>query len=90
MLHLPCYICIGILGLLLVVQTIQNHRITLALHSRILESKGMDGIPEEHPLADMLGKLKVEPQTNEQKRLMKTAQERIHFKIPGMPEFKGR
>lgn len=50
----------------------------------------MDGIPEEHPLADMLGKLKVEPQTNEQKRLMKTAQERIHFKIPGMPEFKGR
>jgi len=90
-LHLACYISNGILALLLVILSLRHEKLVKELINKILESKGMEGIPEEHPIADILGKLHkeaTEPQTPEQKRLMKTAQERIHFTIPNMGPMK--
>lgn len=91
--HLVCYISNGLLALLLVIQQMQSNRINKGLIDKILENKGLNSIPEEHPVADMIAKLnekKVEPLTETQKRLMKNAQERVRFNIPGMPMFKGK
>jgi hypothetical protein len=90
-LHLPCYICIGTLALLLVIQHLQNNRTSRGLLDRILESKGAAVLPDEHPIVDMISKLtgeSKEPLTEMQKRLIKNSQQRVNFKIPGMPEFK--
>jgi DNA polymerase III sliding clamp (beta) subunit (PCNA family) len=91
MLHLPCYISSGLLALMLVVREYQHSRITKGLIDKILENRGMTALPESHPVADMLTKLKEEakePLTEQQKRLMKNADQRVRFRIPGMPEFK--
>ena len=84
--HLPCYICIVTLALMLVTQTILNHRTHKELLDRVLESKGMAALPDEHPVADMLNKLKSEAE----KPPAKLQQQRVHFTIPGMPEFKSK
>lgn len=89
--HLLCYISSGILGLMLVIQQFQHNRTNRGLLDRILESKGMTALPEEHPVADLITKLKEQgaaPLTEQQKRLMKNASQRVSFKIPGMPEFR--
>lgn len=78
----------SLLFVMLVIREYQNNRIHKGLIDKILESRGMTGIPEEHPIADLLGKLKEEakePVTAEQKRLMKNARERVTFRIPNMP-----
>lgn len=74
----------GVLGLLLVIREFQNQRMIKSLLDRILENHGMAALPENHPVADLLGKLK-ETTTEAQRGTIKKAQERIHFKIPGMP-----
>jgi hypothetical protein len=80
----------GVLGLLLVIREFQNQRMIKSLLDRILENHGMAALPESHPVADMLNKLKEQPQTEQQRRVIKAAQEGIQFKIPGMPTFRGK
>ena len=89
--HLACYISSALLALLLAIQQYQHNRTNRGLLDRILESKGMNPLPDEHPLSDAIGKLKGEPVTDEQKRFIKAAQNRVRFDIPNMgPQFKGK
>lgn len=87
MLHLPCFILSGLLGLMLVVQQFQHNRTNRGLIDKILESKGMTGLPDEHPLAEAVASLKPknEPLTEQRKKEMLS---RVRFKIPGMPEYR--
>jgi hypothetical protein len=88
-LHLPCYILSGLLALMLVIREQQHSRIHKGLIDKILESRGMEKLPDEHPLVDAITKLagdSKEPLTPEQKRLMATAKERVRFNIPNMPQ----
>lgn len=79
----------ALLMAMLVIREYQHSRIHKGLIDRILESRGMERLPDEHPVADLLGKLKQEakePVSAEQKRLMKNARERVTFRIPNMPD----
>lgn len=84
MLHLACYISNGLLALLLVIQQHQHNKTNRGLIDRILEHQGLSPLPEDHPLAEAIGKLKGETLTPEQKRLIKQAQGRVRFDIPNM------
>ena len=91
MLHLPCYICVGLLALLLVIQQFQNNRITTALHDRILESKGMEPVPKVETINKMVDAFKEKRTPYNQEELtkkVKAAQARVSFRIPNMPEQK--
>ena len=89
MLHLPCYICIVSLALLLAVQQYQHNRTNRGLIDKILESKGLNPLPDEHPLAEAVTKIKNanEPLTEKRKQEML---ERVRFNIPNMPILKGK
>ena len=89
MLHLPCYILSGLLGLMLVIQQFQHNRTNRGLIDKILENRGMAPLPDEHPLVDAVTKLakKDEPLTEKRKAEMLA---RVRFNIPGMPMFKGK
>ena len=83
--HLVCYISSGLLALLLAVQQYQHNRTNRGLIDKILESKGLNPLPDEHPLAEAVKKLaKPEPLTEKRKMEML---ERVRFKIPGMPQY---
>ena len=85
MLHLPCYILSGLLALMLVTREYQNNRIHRGLIDKILESRGLNPLPDEHPLVEAVKTLaKPEAQTEEQRRLIRTAQQRVKFNIPNM------
>lgn len=89
MLHLHCYILSGLLGLMLVIRDLQHQRTIKSLMDRILQNHGMAALPESHPVADLLGKIaevKEEAKEPQKKKMV----ERIVFKIPGMPVFKGK
>lgn len=92
--HLPCYISSGLLALLLVIQQLQHNRITMALHNRILESKGLEPVPKVEVINKMIEAVMPErkPYNQEQERLIRQAQRkaglRVHFEIPGMPTLK--
>lgn len=89
MLHLPCYILSGLLALTLVIRDLQHQRTVKSLLDRILQNHGMAALPENHPVADLLGKIsevKEEAKEPSKKKMV----ERISFKIPGMPVFKGK
>lgn len=85
--HLPCYILSGLLALMLVIREFQHSRINQGLIDKILESRGMAPLPNEHPLAEAVASLvkKDEPLTEKRKAEML---ERVRFKIPGMPEYR--
>lgn len=89
MLHLPCFILSGLLGLLLVVREAQNHRIQKGLIDKILVSRGSDELPSS-PVEKAISKLTEErkPYSPEQEKAIKDAKSRVHFQIPGMPSFK--
>jgi hypothetical protein len=83
--HLACYISSGLLALLLAVQQYQHNRTNRGLIDKILESKGLNPLPDEHPLAEAVKQLaKPEPLTEKRKMEML---ERVRFKIPGMPQY---
>ena len=86
--HLPCYISSGILALLLVIQTIQHNRTNRGLIDKILESRGMTPLPDEHQLVETVKKLAAKEPLTEQRK--KELLERVRFKIPGMPEYVGK
>lgn len=89
--HLPCYICVGLLALLLVAQQWQHNRITAALHDRILESKGLEPVPKVETINKMVDAFKEKRTPYNQEELTKKvreAQKRVHFNIPNMPDFK--
>jgi hypothetical protein len=93
--HLPCYISSGLLALLLVIQQIQNNRITAALHDRILESKGLEPVPKVEAINKMVDALLPDriPYNQGHKDLEKKvreAQMRVRFNIPGMPQEKAK
>ena len=91
MLHLPCYICVGLLALLLVIQQLQHNRITTALHDRILESKGMEPVPKVETINKMVDAFKEKRTPYNQEELtrkIRAAQARTRFNIPNMPEQK--
>jgi hypothetical protein len=83
--HLVCYISSGLLALMLVIQQHQHNRTNRGLIDKILESRGLNPLPDEHPLAEAIGKLKEQPLTEQRKKEML---ERVRFKIPGMPEMR--
>lgn len=84
-LHLACYISSGLLALLLAVQQYQHNRTNRGLIDKILESRGLNPLPDEHPLAEAVKQLsKPEPLTEKRKMEML---ERVRFKIPGMPQY---
>lgn len=87
--HLVCYISSGLLVLLLAIQQYQHNRTNRGLIDKILESKGMTGLPDEHPLANAVAKLaaKDAPLTEERKKQML---ERVRFNIPNMPILRGK
>jgi hypothetical protein len=90
---LPWYISSGLLALMLVIREWQHQKTVKGLLDRILESKGMTALPDNSPVGDFLSQLKEkaqEPVTEEQKRLLRTAKERVHFKIPNMPEMRSK
>jgi len=84
--HLPCYISSGILALLLVVQQFQHSQITAALHDRILESKGLEPVPKVEAINKMVDAFK-EQRTPYNQPPKKPPTSRVHFNIPGMPQF---
>jgi len=84
--HLPCYILSGILALLLVVQQFQHSRITATLHDRILESKGMEPVPKVEAINKMVDAL-MPQRTPYNQPPKKPPTARVHFNIPGMPQF---
>jgi hypothetical protein len=84
-LHLPCYISSALLGLMLVIQQIQHNRTNRGLIDKILESKGLTPLPDEHPLVETVKKLATKEPLTEQRK--KELLERVRFKIPGMPEY---
>lgn len=88
MLHLPCYILSGLLVLMLAIQQYQHNRTNRGLIDRILESRGLAPLPDEHPLVETVKKLSTkEPLTEQRKAEML---QRVRFKIPGMPEFRAK
>lgn len=88
--HLPYWICIGVLAVLLLVRESQHHRIQAGLLDRILVSKGVEALPPspiEQLLEDFNDKPEIHPKVEKKLKDMRNA---IHFNIPGMPEFKGK
>jgi len=87
--HIACYISSGLLALLLAVQQYQHNRTNRGLIDKILESKGLNPLPDEHPLAEAVTKIKNanEPLTEKRKQEML---ERVRFNIPNMPILKGK
>jgi hypothetical protein len=84
--HLVCYISSALLALLLVIQQVQHNRTNRGLIDKILESRGLNPLPDEHPLAEAVKSLaKPEPLTEKRKQEML---QRVRFKIPGMPEMR--
>jgi hypothetical protein len=85
--HLVCYISSGLLALLLAVQQYQHNRTNRRLIDKILESRGLTSLPDEHPLVETvksLAKSTNEPLTEKRKQEIL---QRVRFKIPGMPEY---
>lgn len=89
--HLACYISNGLLALMLVSLYLSSQRERKSLLNRLLEKNDIPGIPEESGFGEVLKdlgiKVKSAPKevvTEEQKRLIKRAQERVHFDIPNM------
>jgi hypothetical protein len=71
---------------MLVIREHQHNRTNRGLIDKILESRGMAPLPDEHPLAEAVKSLsKPEPLTEQRKKEML---QRVRFKIPGMPEYR--
>ena len=90
--HLPCYISIAVLTVLLILNEWSHRRTEKVLINRILEQRGIEPIPESHPLAETLSEL-TRPSALETmqkelarrgKRHIRMPQENISFKIPGI------
>jgi len=77
-----------ILALMLGIQSQQHRKTVNVLLSRILESQGLEGIPEDSPMAEMLQNFGAKKKSEE--RAPKKEVERTRFQIPGMPIFKGK
>lgn len=90
---LPWLICVVVLAVLLLVRESQNARIQKGLIDKILVSKGGEPLPAS-PVEQLLEEFKehreVHPKvTEEMQKKLEKAKRSVHFKIPGMPEFKG-
>lgn len=88
--HLVCYISSGLLALLLAIQQYQHNRTNRGLIDKILESRGLTSLPDEHPLVETvksLTKSTNEPLTEKRKAEML---QRVRFNIPNMPILKGK
>ena len=68
---MPFYICIGALTAVLILREIHHNHIQKGLINKLLELKGLDAIPEEHPLAEAVNKFidKQEPQGSPKVRI---------------------
>lgn len=91
--HLPWLICVVVLAALLLVRESQNARIQKGLIDKILVSKGSEPLPAS-PVEQLLEEFKehreVHPKvTEEMQKKIEKAKRSVHFKIPGMPEFRG-
>lgn len=53
---MPFYICIGVLTAVLILREIHHNHIQKGLLNKLLELKGLEAIPEDHPLAEAVGK----------------------------------
>lgn len=78
---LPYYFCIASLTVLLIYRETHHSRIEKGLIDKILEQRGLDAIPVEHPLADAVTQLakKADDDT--------APPERVRLPIPGMAAF---
>ena len=85
---IPLYILSGLLGLTLVIREIQHQQLIKALINKILESNGMQGIPETNPMASLFSQLA--PSGKEAAKPEKKIVDRVNFKIPGAPQFRGK
>jgi len=54
---MPFYISIGALTVVLILREIHHNHIQKGLINKLLELKGLDAIPEEHPLAEAVNKI---------------------------------
>lgn len=79
-----------ILALMLVGQALMYRKDMKQLLNRLLESKGVEGIPEDSPLGNVLGNLGAAAQPPEMRQKIKEAQERVRFNIPNMTQFKAK
>jgi hypothetical protein len=86
----PFYISLGLLAAILILREWQNQRTIEALLNRLLEKHGIEQIPAEHPLAEMIQELRGEtregwPPKNLKDELEKKRNKmRVTFPVPGM------
>jgi len=90
--EMPFYFCGALLTGLLIWREAHHARITRGLIDKILLQRGLEPIPESHPLAGVLEALGAEEKTSvermndelKRRRRIRMPPEAIHFKIPGM------
>lgn len=80
--HLPCYICIGVLALTLIIQTLGHKRTERGLINKILELRGLEPIPESSPVRGMLETLAGMRKPYNQEQEKKKAAASVTFKMP--------
>ena len=82
----PCLLSIGVLGLILILREYQSQRMIKGLIDKVLISRGSNEIPEEHPLAEAIGKLSGGADHEAELRRQSPKEKRIpvNFNIPGM------
>lgn len=87
--HLPYWVSLGLLALMLILREWQNARTQRELLNRLLVKHGIDPIPDEHPLAEVIQQLMPEkredwpPKDPDAKKKQKREAVAVNFKIPG-------
>ena len=79
---LPFYFCIGALIVILIMRELHHNRIQAGLIDKILEQHGLNAIPHEHPLAEIVSRIERKADEPEIK-----SPQRMRIPIPGMAAF---
>lgn len=87
--QVPYLVSLGLLALILLAREWQNQKTQRELLNRLLVKYGVDPLPEEHPLTDVIKELIPErsdwppknPETAKQKKRDTVA---VRFAVPGM------
>lgn len=79
--EMPFYFSIVALTTVLILRELHHNRIQAGLIDKILEQHGLNAIPKEHPLAEIVSRIEKKADEPEEKPV------RVRIPIPGMAVF---